>query len=67
MKRATIIGVIGFLLGAATSPKAANQDETLKLLCQRWKALDGDIYINTKWPQRDGAVQFMGTLFCSEK
>lgn len=35
MKRAIVVGVIGFLLGAATAPRAANRNETLTLLCKR--------------------------------
>lgn len=65
MRRTVIIGVITFLLGAATSPRAANQDETLKLLCQRWKERGKPFY--TAQIQRDAAVQVMGAIFCNDR
>jgi hypothetical protein len=66
MKRATVIGVIGFLLGAATSPKAANQNEALTLLCKRWKDSGGDYMSNTVMPQRDAAVYFVHRMVCGD-
>lgn len=38
MKRVVLTGAIAFLLGAATSPRAANQDETMTVLCARFDA-----------------------------
>jgi hypothetical protein len=33
-----LTGVVCFLVGAASSPKAANENETLALLCSRFKS-----------------------------
>lgn len=66
MKRTVIVGVIAFLLGAATSPRAANQDETLTLLCRRWKASGGEAMNNTVMPQRDMAVLFVYRMVCGD-
>jgi hypothetical protein len=39
MKRAVLVGVVAFLLGSMTSPKAANENETLSLLCKRYEVV----------------------------
>lgn len=41
MKRATLIGAVAFLLGAASSPRAANDNETRAMLCARFGAAHG--------------------------
>lgn len=38
MKRAVLLGVVMFTLGALSTPKAAAPNETMTLLCQRFKA-----------------------------
>jgi hypothetical protein len=41
MKLAAALGVIGFLLGAATAPHAANDSEVRRMLCARFWAAGG--------------------------
>jgi len=41
MKRATLIGAVAFLLGAASSPRAANDNEARAMLCARFGAAGG--------------------------
>lgn len=65
-KRAVLVGVVAFLLGSMSSPKAANQDETLKLLCKRFKDLGGEVYHGSVWPQRDHAIHFLGAVLCAK-
>lgn len=36
--RTILTGVVAFTLGAISSPRAANEDETLALLCARFQA-----------------------------
>jgi hypothetical protein len=71
MKRATVVGAIGFLLGAATAPRAANQNETLTLLCTR--ARDNIAYLQrtqteaekrVDTSQRDAAIRFLLYVVC---
>jgi hypothetical protein len=42
MKRMILSAVVAFTLGAVSSPRAANENETLSLLCARWKSVGGD-------------------------
>lgn len=46
MKRAILVGAIAFTLGAVSSPKAANDGETLRVLCQRFDATAGKTLAN---------------------
>lgn len=41
MKLAAALGVIGFLLGSATAPRAANDKEVRAMLCARFTAAGG--------------------------
>jgi hypothetical protein len=66
MRRAVIVGAIAFLLGAATAPRAANENETLALLCKRWKVSGGESMNNTVMPQRDAAVFFVYRMVCGD-
>lgn len=40
------LGVLGFLLGAATAPRAANDKETRAMLCARFTAAHGPARIH---------------------
>jgi len=41
--RAIMVGAVAFILGAASSPRAAgDKSEALALLCQRWKDAGGE-------------------------
>lgn len=66
MKRAVVTGVVAFLLGAATAPKAANQNETMVLLCKRWQEWGGATYRDSTWKERDAAISFMGKVVCDK-
>jgi hypothetical protein len=37
MKRAIFVGVVAFLLGSTATPRASNKDETVALLCKRFR------------------------------
>lgn len=65
-KRAVVVGVLAFLLGSMNSPKAADQDETLRLLCKRFREFGGESYHDSAWRQRDHAISFLGTLVCAK-
>jgi len=48
MKRSIVIGVACFLLGSMSSPKAAgDRNETLDILCARYRATNGDKLLET--------------------
>lgn len=38
MKKAILLGAVAFVLGAASTPRAANENEALTILCARYKA-----------------------------
>lgn len=46
MKFAVALGVLGFLLGAATAPRAANDKEMRAMLCARFTAAGGPARIH---------------------
>jgi hypothetical protein len=46
MRKSVLTGVVAFLLGAAGSPKAANDNETRAMLCARFAAAGGTARIH---------------------
>lgn len=46
MRKSVLTGVVAFLLGAAGSPKAANDNETMAMLCARFTAAHGPARIH---------------------
>lgn len=49
MKRAVLVGIVAFSLGAMTAPRAANKNEALEVLCQRFKKWNGPGLVSGAW------------------
>jgi hypothetical protein len=46
VKEAVVVGVVAFMIGSLSSPRAANEGETLKVLCKRFEATAGKKLLN---------------------
>lgn len=44
--KAAVVGAVMFVLGAASSPKAANENETLTVLCERFRASGAQAFMD---------------------